>query len=64
MTIIGMYRKKISDFFSKGSQRSIEAKKNIIGTVFIKGVGIVISLLMVPVTIHYINLLNMVFGLH
>jgi O-antigen/teichoic acid export membrane protein len=43
------------DFFSKGNQRSIEAKKNIIGTVAIKGISILISLLMVPITIHYIN---------
>lgn len=48
-------RRKISDFFSKGSQRSIEAKRNIIGTIAIKGLSISTSLLMVPMTIHYIN---------
>lgn len=45
----------IKDFFSQGNQRSIEAKKNILGTVIIKGISIIISLLMVPITIHYIN---------
>ncbi len=43
------------NFFTQGNQRSIEAKKNILGTVIIKGLSIVISLLMVPIVIHYVN---------
>jgi O-antigen/teichoic acid export membrane protein len=42
-------------FINKGHRRSVKAKKNIIASFFIKGVGIVISLILVPLTIHYIN---------
>lgn len=45
----------ITAFFTSGHKRSIEAKKNIIASLVIKGLSIVISLLMVPMTIHYIN---------
>lgn len=47
--------KYIITFFTNGSQRSIAAKKNILGTILIKGTSITISLLLVPMTIHYIN---------
>src|SRR5437868_2015111 len=43
------------DFFTKGHQRSLEAKKNIIGSLVIKGISIAIGLILVPLTIHYIN---------
>ena len=46
---------KIKDYFSKGNIRSIEAKKNIIGSFIIKGMSILVSLMMVPLTINYIN---------
>ncbi len=39
----------------KGHIRSIKAKKNIVATFFIKGMSIAISLLLVPLTIHYVN---------
>jgi O-antigen/teichoic acid export membrane protein len=39
----------------KGQDRSVKAKKNIIASVFIKGVSIAISLVLVPLTINYIN---------
>ena len=42
-------------FISSGHQRSIKAKKNIIASFFIKGVSIAISLILVPLTINYIN---------
>ncbi len=48
-------RQYITNFFTQGNQRSIEAKKNILGTIAIKGVSIAISLVMVPITIHYVN---------
>lgn len=47
--------KYIINFFTQGNKRSIEAKKNIAGTIAIRGISIAISLLMVPITIHYIN---------
>ena len=43
------------NFFTQGNQRSLEAKKNILGSAAIKGISIVISLLMVPIVIHYVN---------
>ena len=42
-------------FFTKGHPRSLEAKKNIIASLFIKGVSIAIGLILVPLTIHYVN---------
>ena len=47
--------KKIQSFFTEGNKRSIEAKKNVLGSLLIKGMSIVISLITVPITIHYIN---------
>ena len=41
--------------FVKGHERSVKAKKNIIASIFIKGFSIVISLLLVPIIINYIN---------
>ena len=43
------------NFFTKGHKRSLEAKKNIIGSLVIKGFSIAIGLVLVPLTIHYIN---------
>lgn len=40
---------------NKGHTRSIKAKKNIIAIFFIKGISIAISLVLVPITINYIN---------
>lgn len=45
----------IKDFFSKGHERSIEAKKNILGSILIKGCSIAIGLISVPLTIGYVN---------
>jgi O-antigen/teichoic acid export membrane protein len=46
---------KIKEFITKGNQRSVDAKKNVIGSLLIKVMSIAISLVMVPLTIHYIN---------
>ena len=43
------------NFFTKGNQRSLNAKKNIIGALLIKGLSIITGLVLVPLTIHYIN---------
>lgn len=45
----------LTSFFSKGHQRTILAKKNIAITFLIKGFSIVISFLMVPLTIQYVE---------
>lgn len=39
----------------RGDIRSVTAKKNIIGSVLIKGCSIAISIVMVPITIEYVN---------
>ena len=45
----------ILSLLNKGHDRSIKAKKNIIASVFIRGISIAISLLLVPLTINYVN---------
>lgn len=45
----------ISNNFTKGHERSIKAKKNIGLSFLIKGASIAISLILVPLTINYIN---------
>ena len=44
-----------ANFFIKGHPRSLAAKKNIIASFAIKGVSIAISIVLVPLTISYIN---------
>jgi O-antigen/teichoic acid export membrane protein len=44
-----------SKYLSKGHERSINAKKNIFALFIIKGLSIAISLVIVPLTINYIN---------
>jgi len=48
-------RQFLTDFFTKGHERSIKAKKNIVAISIIKGFSIAIILILVPLTIHYIN---------
>jgi len=43
-----------NNFFS-GHQRSVKAKKNILSSFVFKGISIIISLLLVPLTIDYLN---------
>lgn len=45
----------IKDFFTKGHERSLNAKKNVLVMLLIRGCSIVISFFLVPVTINYIN---------
>ena len=48
-------RLKAESFFTKGHERTLKAKKNILASFIIKGLSIVISLVLVPLTINYIN---------
>lgn len=50
-----MVLNKIKQYILSGNERSVLAKKNIIGAFFNKGVAIIISLLLVPATINYLN---------
>ena len=43
------------NLINKGHDRSVKAKKNIIASFFIRGISIAISLVLVPLTINYIN---------
>ena len=52
---MSLLRKKIIRYFSKGDERSIKAKQNIIASFGIKGLSIFISLVLVPLTIGYVN---------
>ena len=45
----------LSSIINKGHQRSIKAKKNIATSFLIKGVSIAISLVLVPLTVNYVN---------
>jgi O-antigen/teichoic acid export membrane protein len=47
--------KLLKDSINKGQARSVKAKKNIIASFFLKGISIGISLVLVPLTINYIN---------
>lgn len=51
MDIVG----NIKSFFTNGSERSIKAKKNLIFMFFIKGGSILVGLVMVPLTLSYVD---------
>ena len=40
---------------NQGQERSVKAKKNILAAFLIKGGSIIISLFLVPLTIHYVS---------
>jgi O-antigen/teichoic acid export membrane protein len=45
----------ILEQLNKGQERSVKARKNILGGILIRGFSIIISLVFVPLTIDYIN---------
>ena len=47
--------KSINDFFSKGDIRTLQAKINIFLSLIFRGLSIAINLVLVPLTINYIN---------
>jgi len=55
MQLIQIQIKNVRSAINKGHTRSIKAKKNIIASILIKGVSIGISIILVPLTINYIN---------
>jgi O-antigen/teichoic acid export membrane protein len=46
--------KKIKEFF-KGNERSVKAKKNVIGSFIVKGFSIIIGFLLIPLTLDYLE---------
>lgn len=45
----------LTDFLTKGHERSIRAKKNIISSLIIKGLSIVIGFVALPITLNYVD---------
>lgn len=45
---------KLKLFFT-GDNRSANVKKNILGSIFIKGISMVVSFMLVPLTIGYVS---------
>ncbi len=45
----------IKQLLNKGHSRSVNAKKNILASLFIKGCSIAVGLVSVPLTLHYVN---------
>lgn len=45
----------IHKFLNEGHERSLRAKKNIIKSLVIKGGSVIISLMLIPLTINYVN---------
>ncbi|EON75602.1 O-antigen flippase Wzx [Lunatimonas lonarensis] len=52
--IAAFIQSKVS-LLTKGKSRTVKAKKNILGSILIKGGSILISLVVVPLTIDYVN---------
>ncbi|MDR2475738.1 MAG: MATE family efflux transporter [Bacteroidales bacterium] len=48
-------KEKIHGFLNKGEERSVLVKKNIGASFLIKGMTILISLILIPLTINYVN---------
>lgn len=46
---------QIKDFFSKGHERTLTAKRNVVVSLFVKGGAILVLLVTVPMAIHYVN---------
>ncbi len=49
---------KLKTYFTEGHSRSIKAKKNILASVIIKGISILTSFVLVPLTINYLTPVN------
>jgi len=50
-----LIKEKISIFFTEGHKRTILTKKNVVASFAIKGITILISLILIPLTINYVN---------
>ena len=51
-------RSKIQVFWGVGHERTLLIKKNILYSFFIKGASVLVSFILVPLTIHYVNQLQ------
>jgi len=48
-------KNKITTFFSEGNERTLRAKKNIVASFFIKGLSILVTLMIVPITLNFLD---------
>lgn len=46
---------KVKEYFTKGHERSLKAKRNIIASFIIKGLSIAVNFLFIPLTLNYLN---------
>jgi O-antigen/teichoic acid export membrane protein len=53
--MIKMITQTFKSFFSEGHERTLAVKKNAVLTLFLKGASILFGLIMVPMTIEYVN---------
>lgn len=53
--MINFLNPKIKEFLSRGDERTILTKKNVTASFLIKGMTIIISLILIPLTINYVN---------
>jgi len=53
--MVNVFKNKMLSFFTQGHERTIKAKKNIAISFLIKGLNIAIGLVLVPLTISYVN---------
>lgn len=58
LSFIKSIMNKISRLLNRGNERSVKAKKNILLMLLYKGGNIIIGLLLVPLTIHYVDSVN------
>jgi len=49
------YKQYLLNFFTKGHVRSLKAKKNILISFILNGFSILVSFLLVPITLEYLN---------
>lgn len=52
--LMTMY-KQIMSYFNKGGERSVKAKKNIIGMFLLRGISILLGFILIPMTIDYVS---------
>jgi O-antigen/teichoic acid export membrane protein len=53
--MLQVIQSRLHHFLTKGHERSLKTKKNIIKSVLLKGGSVIISLMLIPLTINYIN---------
>ena len=55
-------KNKVQSFFNAGHERTLKIKRNIIYTFFIKGISVLISFMLIPLTVSYLN--NVQYGIY